>query len=115
MGKVPFEPEQYKTIHGWFDYENLYKQVFEDLDDGAHIVEVGCWLGRSSCFMAELIKAGNKEIQMDCVDTWKGSHIEAHSAVVEGNMSSIVHDFVMNLSKANVSLNYRAMSLDMRP
>lgn len=67
-----------KDGENWFTYPNLYRNVIENLNDGGHVVEVGCWKGRSACFMAvEIINSG-KAIKFDCVDTWNGSkqHIE---------------------------------------
>ena len=64
----------YETIgEDWFSYPVLYKSIVENNQDGAHIVEVGSWKGRSSSFMAVEIINSNKKIKFDCVDTWKGS------------------------------------------
>ena len=57
----------------WFTYPQLYKRIVDNLQDGAHIVEVGSWKGRSASFMAVEIINSNKNIKFDCVDTWKGS------------------------------------------
>ena len=57
----------------WFSYPNLYKSIVENNQDGAHIVEVGSWKGRSASFMAVEIINSNKNIKFDCVDTWEGS------------------------------------------
>ena len=57
----------------WFSYPNLYTSIVENNQDGAHIVEVGSWKGRSASFMAVEIINSNKNIKFDCVDTWEGS------------------------------------------
>jgi SAM-dependent methyltransferase len=57
----------------WFSYPQLYKSIVDNSQDGAHIVEVGSWKGRSASFMAVEIINSNKNIKFDCVDTWKGS------------------------------------------
>jgi SAM-dependent methyltransferase len=57
----------------WFTYPQLYKRIVDNLQDGAHIVEVGSWKGRSAAFMSVEIINSNKNIKFDCVDTWKGS------------------------------------------
>jgi SAM-dependent methyltransferase len=57
----------------WFSYPNLYKSIVENNQDGAHIVEIGSWKGRSASFMAVEIINSNKNIKFDCVDTWEGS------------------------------------------
>lgn len=62
--------EFYKQIPGWFDYEDIYREVVQRAEDGSHFVEVGCWLGRSACFMATEIKNSGKKIRFDCIDYW---------------------------------------------
>ena len=57
----------------WFSYPQLYKRIVDNSQDGAHLVEVGSWKGRSAAFMAVEIINSNKNIKFDCVDTWKGS------------------------------------------
>ena len=57
----------------WFSYPNLYKRIVDNSQDGAKLVEVGSWKGRSASFMAVEIINSNKNIKFDCVDTWKGS------------------------------------------
>ena len=48
--------QTYKDIQGWFDYENIYDNQVALLKDGSIIVEIGCWLGKSSCYLAQKIK-----------------------------------------------------------
>jgi len=65
----------YQNISGWFSFEPLYKQIITELQDGAHVVEIGSWKGRSTAFLAiEIINSG-KNIKFDCVDTWQGSPV----------------------------------------
>ena len=40
--------QSYKDIQGWFDYANIYDKQIDLLKNGSTIVEVGCWLGKSS-------------------------------------------------------------------
>jgi len=60
----------------YFTYPNLYAEMVRYFPTGSHFVEVGSWKGRSSAFMAVEINNSQKEIQFDCVDTWKGSETE---------------------------------------
>ncbi|MDD4889056.1 MAG: class I SAM-dependent methyltransferase [Phycisphaerae bacterium] len=63
---------QYSEIDGWFDFDRLYHNAVATAADGAHFVEVGAWLGRSTAFMGERIAASGKRIKFDAVDTWTG-------------------------------------------
>lgn len=61
----------------WFNYQNLYKKFVDICPENGRIIEVGCWKGRSSAFLAvEIINSG-KKINFDCVDTWLGSPNES--------------------------------------
>ena len=63
----------YKNIQGWFDYEELYTKIINDLLNNTHIVEIGAWKGSSTAYLAvEIINSG-KSIKLDVIDTWKGS------------------------------------------
>lgn len=60
----------YEKIDGWFDFQNLYSDVVQKLNDNSHIVEVGSWKGKSASYMCiEIINSG-KNIKFDCVDIW---------------------------------------------
>lgn len=60
----------YQDIHGWFTWEPLYKRMVECFPDGARFVEVGVWMGKSACYMADQIKQSGKDIDFFCVDPW---------------------------------------------
>ena len=61
----------YKSIHGWCDFEDIYKEQVEAASDGSHFVEVGTYQGQSAAYMAVEIANSKKKIQFDCVDKWK--------------------------------------------
>lgn len=57
----------------WFDYAPLYERFIAEVPNESHIVEVGCWMGKSVAFLAvEAVNSG-KTIVIDAVDTWLGS------------------------------------------
>ena len=65
-------PHLYESVQGWFTFQNLYTAEVAKAKDGAGFVEVGCWLGRSSVFMAEEIMADGKQIYLHCIDPFDG-------------------------------------------
>lgn len=96
-------PEHFRNIDGWFTFPGLYAQMVRVAENGAHFVEVGAWLGKSACFMAEAIKESGKRIRFDAVDTWKGSPSEpVHREVVARHGGSVFRAFLENLSTAGV-------------
>lgn len=57
----------------WFSYPNLYAEMVRKFPSGSKFVEIGCWKGKSSSFMAIEILNSRKNIEFTCVDTWEGS------------------------------------------
>ena len=60
----------YKSIPGWFDFQNIYQQAVNEAAHGAHFVEIGCSRGRSAAYMAAAIHDSAKCIHFDCIDPW---------------------------------------------
>lgn len=60
--------QQIKTEADWFTYPTFYSQIVEKFNTNSHFVEVGCWRGRSSVYMAVEIINSNKNIKFDCID-----------------------------------------------
>jgi len=77
----------YENLQGWFDFEDIYSRMVREAASGAHFVEVGAYLGKSTCFMAVEILNSGKNIRFDVVDTWAGS-VEHQKG--QGHESSLV-------------------------
>jgi len=85
----------WREIHGWFDYEDLYREIAQQIPDGGKFVEIGCWLGRSiaamSSFCSELQTPNSVLPALHVVDTFCGEpaneehrlHLSAHGGNVE--------------------------------
>jgi len=92
----------YSSIEGWFDFEVLYKRMVDTFADDARFVEVGSWKGRSSAFLATEIIISQKNIKLDCVDTWRGSeeHINPDSLwyneKIVNNKNYLYFEFIKN-------------------
>ena len=56
---------KWQQIDGWWGASNanVYKKAINQIPDGDTFIEIGCWLGRSSCCAAELIKKSKKNIK----------------------------------------------------
>lgn len=57
-------------IPGFFDFQDIYDQAVEEAGDGARFVEIGAFLGKSTAYMAEKIRASKKDIAFLTVDSW---------------------------------------------
>jgi SAM-dependent methyltransferase len=111
---LPFRPFKcidamehfYDQIPGWFDFSDLYADAVRAAHDGAQFVEIGCWYGRSTAFLAvEVINSG-KVIFLDVVDTFQGT-TEAFDDEENIPYGAIRADFDRNLWPAAVVLGRR--------
>lgn len=79
----------FEHVKGWFSFSLVYLAAVKEAPDPAHFVEIGCWKGRSACFMAVEIANSGKKIRFDCIDTWLGSaDMQDHKEVIEGTLFS---------------------------
>lgn len=86
----------YENIgENWFTYDDLYKSMIEKYGNNSHFIEVGCWLGRSTCYMGVEIANSNYNIKFDGVDTWEGS-IE-HQGLEEIKNGTLYDEFLKNI------------------
>ncbi len=46
-----YHPHFYKSLPGFFDFEDLYLEECARIPDGGSVVEVGVWCGRSLAFL----------------------------------------------------------------
>lgn len=60
------------NIEGWFDYEDLYREIVANASTGSRFVEVGAWKGRSAAFLGVEIVNSGKHISLDVVDHFIG-------------------------------------------
>lgn len=62
----------YQKYEGWFDFEDIYREMVEYFPSGSKFVEVGVYRGKSSFFLGVEIVNSEKDIFCYCVDrfTW---------------------------------------------
>jgi hypothetical protein len=65
----------WEDIPGWFDFRDAYADAVCHFRGGT-FVEVGCFLGRSLCSLAELVVRSTHPIRVVGVDTCLGSGVE---------------------------------------
>lgn len=69
------QPAQVWTaIPGFFDYEEIYADIASWARDGAVLVEVGSFLGRSACWLGERLQGLGKKVTLLCVDEWPSTY-----------------------------------------
>ena len=97
-------PEKtWKDIDGFFEYPSFYDMCMDQISDNSIMVEVGSWMGRSSTYVASLIKESKKNIKFYCVDTWEGS--EEHTSIIKSlveNGKTLFDEFKKNIKECGV-------------
>jgi hypothetical protein len=117
----------YQTIEGWFDFEDVYREMVKRANFISHFVEVGAFKGKSTAYMAVEIANCKKAIRFDVVDTWQGSlehqkgEFSEDSSVVANHLfedfsrnTSSVADFIrpVRMTSLEASRLYPDKSLD---
>lgn len=96
------EPSQYQTIYGYFSFQEIYKHICHKFPNGRG-VEVGTWLGKSACYMAELIKGNGYNLKFYGVDTFLGEiNAVDQQDIVKKEGGSIYKKFLENMRDAKV-------------
>lgn len=82
-------------IPGMFDFEPVYDAAVAAAKDGATFVEVGCMAGRSTCYLADRIRAAGKAVALYAVDTAVGTPTDPTGQEIVpalgGSMAGILH------------------------
>jgi cephalosporin hydroxylase len=68
-------------IHGWFDFQNIYDRMANEVRDGGTIVELGVWKGKSIIYLAQAIQKTGKNIQLIGIDNFQHSDWDGYSTL----------------------------------
>lgn len=60
-------------IDGWFTWRSAQEEAVKSFAEGSRFVEVGTYLGRSLCSLAEVVERSGKKIDVIGIDTCRGS------------------------------------------
>jgi SAM-dependent methyltransferase len=107
----------YSHINGWSHYLiPLYTHLVPKLPAACTVVEVGCWKGRSTAFLAVSLIQHGKVFKLHAVDHWKGclEGYYQHSQVAqEIRDDKVFDDFKRNLAPVAEHMNIiRSNSVD---
>jgi hypothetical protein len=65
-----FLKHNYNDVFGWFDFSDIYKQIVRECPVGGTIVEIGCFMGKSTCFLAVDAHNSGKNIKVVAADVF---------------------------------------------
>ncbi len=102
--------EYYKRVAGWFNFQDVYDLAVSQAARGDRLVEVGCWLGRSTCYLAERARAADKDLKLFAVDTFSGS--PEHAQLGEEFLASLYERFLCHLSAGGYLDAVRTIALE---
>lgn len=106
------EPNQFRDIDGIHCFEDICEEVIVHCPTG-HVVEVGTYKGRHTCFLAELVNNSGKSISIDSIDNYVPDGIS--KAETEDNLQKAgMADFVQLIEADSVTAAklYEPASLD---
>ena len=95
----------WRDIPGWFQWRSAQQEAVREFPEGSLFIEVGTYLGRSLCSLAEVIEQGGKTFTLIGIDTCRGSGPEGpnqkdyHGAVVAqcgGTFAGALHKNVLD-------------------
>ena len=96
--------QSWQDIPGWFNWREGQEEAAAHFGDGDRFIEVGCYLGRSICSLADVVAGRGLEVDIVGVDTALGSGPEgkrntnAHGHAVlhgGGTMAGLLHRNVL--------------------
>jgi len=64
---------RWEDIEGWFQWRSGQEEAVHRFPDGSRFVEVGTYLGRSLCSLAEVVRTSGKAFTLVGIDTCRGS------------------------------------------
>jgi hypothetical protein len=97
-------------IPGWFQWRSAQEEAARRFPEGSRFVEVGNYLGRSLCSLAEVVQQSGKAVTLIGVDTCRGSGAEGprekdyHGAAVAeggGTFAGLLHKNVIECGFAD--------------
>jgi len=91
-------------LDGYFDYSGQYSGLAFDVHDGARIVEVGSWQGKSAIYLATQIVGMGKRAHIHCIDTFDGGtdeHLKSRIDVI-GGKDALFEQFQSNVHRSGL-------------
>ena len=67
----------WENAEGFFNYQQFYQAIADNLQDGAIAVEVGSYKGKSILYLAEALQARGIRADLYAVDTFEGDEVMA--------------------------------------
>jgi len=102
---------RWEEIAGWFEWRSAQEEAVKWFPSGSCFVEVGVYLGRSICSLAEVLERSGKKFSVIGIDTCRGSGPEGprqkdyHGFVVtqnDGTFAGVLHKNILSCGYGNL-------------
>lgn len=95
-------------IQGWFNYENIYNRMVDEVRDGGTIIELGVWKGRSIVHLGRRVKESGKRIRVVGIDKWTHNEWDGYHRIIicdniNGESRSVEQQCKDNIAAAGLS------------
>lgn len=108
LARMDSNIKSWKDIHGWFDYEDDYRDIVDAVPDGGSFAEVGSWAGKSIAAFHAFAKEAQKHIVIHAVDTFKGEAANpTHKAILDAHGGSMEKHFMENMRALGIDTELR--------
>ena len=81
--KEKFMAYKYEQIPGWFNYSNIFEKALFAMPNNGVGVELGTYLGKSACYLAERSQESCKPINIYTVDIFPDKHLGGKDPYLE--------------------------------
>lgn len=96
-------PSYFTNIYGYFDFQNIYNFAVDKFPKDSTFIEIGVWLGKSACYMAEKLKETESNNKFYCLDHFMGEiNATDQQNIVKQNQGNVYNLFMENMNKAGV-------------
>jgi len=93
----------------FFDFQGVYVQMVANCRPTGHLVELGCWKGRSTAFLCVEAYAKSPAIRVYAVDPWKETPLEVFLENVRPVSACLT---VMQMTSSEAASQFEDGSLD---
>lgn len=90
----------WEDIPGWFNFQKAYDEAITNAKDDDVFIEIGCFLGKSTAYMAQKIKESGKKINFYVIDPLSSDFVDdksLHQCFQSKSQYSMFIDFFREL------------------
>lgn len=89
--------KQTHEIDGWFNYNELFDTLIQNIPENGSFAECGAWLGKSSSYLCDIVAATRPDISVYIIDSWQGSYDELETSHKLATETDIYQIFLENM------------------